>query len=80
MFEDLETGRSFYVDPAVEREQYRARFDEHHRALTKLCNDQGTDLVKWTTDRPLVECLIEYMQARMRRGRTVMRRAPGGQR
>ncbi|MEE8469498.1 MAG: DUF58 domain-containing protein [Planctomycetota bacterium] len=80
MFEDLETGRSFYVDPALERERYRERFDEHQRALMRLCNEQGTDLVLWTTDRPLVECLIEYMQARMRRGRAVMRRAPGGRR
>jgi len=80
IFEDLESGRSFYVDPAVERDQYRERFDEHRRALERLCKEQGTDLIHWTTDRPLVECLIEYMQARMRRGRAVMRRAPGGQR
>lgn len=78
MFEDLETGKSFYVDPAVEREQYRERFDEHRRELTRLCNEQGTDLVHWTTDRPLVECLMEFLQARMRRGRAVRRRTQGG--
>lgn len=74
-FEDLETGRSFYVDPALARDEYRARFKEHQDGLERLCSEHGADLVPWTTDRPLVDSLYEYLQARQRRGRTVLRRA-----
>lgn len=79
-FEDLETGGSFYVDPAQAGDEYRARFAEHQRGLEELCNGHGADLVHWTTDRPLVDSLYEYLQARLRRGRTVLRRAGAGPR
>ena len=80
LFEDLETGKTFYVDPATAGVEYRARFAEHQRGLEQIAGDQGIDLVQWTTDRPLVECLFEYVNARMRRGRTVLRRRSGGAR
>lgn len=79
-FEDLESGRTLYVDPALAREQYRARFGEHAAALEVLCRAAGVDLVTWITDRPLGDCLHEYLQARLRRGRTVRRRSVGGAR
>ena len=78
MFEDLESGRTLYVDPPVAAGEYRERFQGHARGLEELCNEHGVDLVPWTTDRPLVECLFEYMQARARRGRAVLRRSRGG--
>ena len=73
-FEDLETGRRFYVDPDLARADYRQRFAAHAQGLVELCNDHGVDLIRWTTDRPLVDALFEYLQARERRGRQVMRR------
>ena len=42
-----------------------------------IAADHGVDLVRWTTERPLVDCLHEYLQARARRGRSVMRRRRG---
>lgn len=75
LFEDLETGQTFYVDPQTARADYRERFDAHRSGLERLAGDHGVDLVPWTTDRPLVECLFEYVNARMRRGRSVLRRA-----
>lgn len=77
MFEDLESGRTLYVDARLAREQYQASFAAHARGLAELCNGHGVDLVTWTTDRPLVECLFEVLQARARRGRSVLRRAAG---
>ena len=77
MFEDAETGRSVYVDPAVARGPYRERFRAHQRGLEQIAAQHGVDLIQWTTDRPLVECLVEYVQARGRRGRTVLRRTAG---
>ena len=73
-FEDLETGQAFYVDPKLARADYSERFQEHQRGLERICSRHGIDLVPWTTDRPLVDSLYEYLQARQRRGRTVLRR------
>ncbi|MCP3914722.1 MAG: DUF58 domain-containing protein [bacterium] len=80
MFEDLESGKSFYVDPVHATSAYRERFQAHADALTRLAADHGVDLVPWTTDRPLMDCLYEYLQARGRRGRVVRRRTAWGAR
>ncbi len=80
LFEDLESGRTVYIDPKVARAEYRERFDAHRRGLERLAGDHSVDLVQWRTDRPLVECLFEYMNARMHRGRAVLRRAGQGRR
>ncbi len=80
MFEDLESGRTLYVDPANARESYLAGFEEHAQGLATLCREQSVDLVTWTTDRPLGDCLFEYLQARQRRGRAIMRRSGKGAR
>jgi len=79
-FEDLESGRSLYVDPVHVGRSYREAFRAHERGLAALAAEHGADLVPWRTDRPLVECLFEYLQARLRRGRSVLRRTARGRR
>ncbi|MFT4543042.1 MAG: hypothetical protein ACI841_001508 [Planctomycetota bacterium] len=78
-FEDLETGRKIYIDPSVARDSYREAFEEHRAGIADMCADHGVDLVDWATDRPLQECLVEFMQARMRRGRRTLHRPRGRQ-
>ena len=80
MFEDLESGRSLYVDPQTARDDYRRRFGEHGEQLATVCREQGVDLIDWPTSRPLGECLFDYLQARSRRGRSVRRRSGKGAR
>jgi uncharacterized protein (DUF58 family) len=73
MFQDLESGRQLYVDPAVARQQYLARFREHTAAIERICADLGIDLCETTTDRPLELALFDFLHARQRRRRHVAR-------
>ncbi len=74
MFVDLESGRRMYVDPREIRGQYLERFAEHSRIIQEICGGLGIDLSEFATDRPLELALHDFIQARMRRGRTVARR------
>ena len=74
MFVDLETGRRMYVDPQEIRDNYLQRFAEHARSLEQICGGLGIDLHELTTDQPLELALFDFIQARLRRGRTVARR------
>ena len=74
MFHDLETGRDVYVDPAVAREEYLRRFAEHSEGISRVCNALGIDLYRMTIDRPLELVLFDFLNARLRRGRQIIRR------
>jgi hypothetical protein len=73
MFRDLESGREVYIDPEATRQDYLRRFGEHSAAIEKICANLGIDLHQFTTDRPLELSLFDYLHARQRRGRQVMR-------
>lgn len=75
MFVDAETGRELYVDPQLSRQRYREKFATHADELSATCNRLGVDLLTLTTDRPLEMALFDFLSARVRRGRTVARRA-----
>ncbi len=78
MFHDLESGRDVYVDPDVAREDYLRRFGEHSRAIEATCGRLGIDCYQITTDRPLELALFDFLSARMRRGRQILRRGLKG--
>jgi uncharacterized protein (DUF58 family) len=64
IFEDLESGRRLFVDPQAVSKSYRRNFSQHAEALGAICRRQGVDLVTITTDRPLDESLLEFVQLR----------------
>ncbi|MFH1918989.1 MAG: DUF58 domain-containing protein [Planctomycetota bacterium] len=74
MFSDLESGRDLYVDPAAVRKEYLERFGEHASRIRRACNTLGIDLYEMTTDRPLELVLLDFLNARLRRGRQIARR------
>ncbi len=78
MFHDLESGRDIYVDPEVAREDYQRRFAEHSTAIEQTCGRLGIDYYHFTTDRPLELALFDFLSARMRRGRQILRRGLAG--
>jgi uncharacterized protein (DUF58 family) len=81
IFQDAESGREMYVDPDSVRRQYRARFDEHADAIRRTCADLGIDLRVLSTDQPLESALFDFLSARQRFNRLlVRRRAAGGPR
>jgi uncharacterized protein (DUF58 family) len=74
MFSDMESGRHLYVDPSAARDRYLRRFREHASAVRQACNNLGIDLYPMTIDRPLELALLDFLKARLHRGRQVARR------
>lgn len=77
MFWDAESGRELYIDPALARRQYQAKFAEHAASLKDVCQRLGVDLYDLPTNKPLEQALFDLLHARMRRGRVVARRQGG---
>ena len=75
MFEDIETGRQLYIDPAAARADYQRRFGEHSAAVKTACLDFGIEFAQLTIDRPLELALFDLLQVRSRRSRRRVRRA-----
>lgn len=65
IFEDLESGRELYVDPAAARAEYLRRFSGHAASLTALCGELGIDLHLLRTDGPLELALFDFLRARL---------------
>jgi uncharacterized protein (DUF58 family) len=83
IFEDVETGRSLYLDPAVARAEYVKKLDAHCAALRASCRKLGIGYHLLAADQPLELALFEFLQERMTRGRQFRpagRQTPGGAR
>jgi uncharacterized protein (DUF58 family) len=78
LFVDLESGRELWIDPAVARQHYRRRFEQHQAELLQLCRDLGIDLYDLATSTPLDRALFDLLDARQRRARSVARRQSSG--
>jgi uncharacterized protein (DUF58 family) len=66
-FEDVESGRRLYIDPAAARQSYQARLHAHLDAVATICAHLGIDHHRFTTDRPLEMALFDYLSGRPRR-------------
>ncbi len=80
IFQDVESGRDLYVDPSTARESYLQRFRAHETAIKQACSSLGIDYYQFTTDRPLELALFDFLSARMRRGRKILRQNPTARR
>jgi uncharacterized protein (DUF58 family) len=76
IFQDAESGRELYVDPAAVREEYAARFAAHEATLRRTCQDHGIELQQVLTDEPLESALFEFLRARQRFQRFLLKRRP----
>jgi uncharacterized protein (DUF58 family) len=76
MFQDVESGRELYIDPAAARAGYLDRFGRHAAELERACADQGIDFQVITTDRALELVLFDLLKARLRRASSPGRRRP----
>lgn len=76
VFEDVESARTLYIDPAAARAGYLQKFQAHTDALRAICQKLGISYQQLSTARPLELSLFEFVQGRMRGGRQV-RRARG---
>jgi uncharacterized protein (DUF58 family) len=69
LFEDLESRRTVYIDPAVARKEYLPKIEAHCAAVRATCEKLGIGYHRLATEQPLELALFEFVQGRMRRGR-----------
>lgn len=78
LFEDTESGRKLFVEPASVRQEYLRRLEAHCQQLRDTCARLGAACYRLETTQPLDSVLRDALQERMRRGRRVRRaRVPG---
>ncbi len=68
VFEDVESARRVFVDPATARREYLAKIEAHGAAVRATCQKLGISHHRIATDQPLDLALFEFLQARQRRG------------
>jgi len=73
MFEDAESGRTLFIDPAFARKEYLRNLEQHGARLRSACQKLGVGCHHLATDRPLELALFDFLRQRMQRGRTVKR-------
>ncbi len=73
VFQDLESGRDLFVDPAQIRKDYLHRLQAHNLAAQAMCQKLGIAYYRFGTDRPLELALFEFLRERMHRGKKLKR-------
>lgn len=74
-FEDLETGRDLFIDPATARADYRRRLEAHLEAVKAIAQRLGLTHTQIDTAQPLELALFDFLKARANRGKIVRRKA-----
>lgn len=74
LFEDMESGREVFVDPAEAKQDYSRKLKTHSQEIVNVCSRLGIDYYDFTTDRPLELGLFDFLAAREKRGRRIMTR------
>lgn len=77
VLEDVETGRTLFVDPARARAEYRRRLEAHCELLATTCHDLGLGCHRLDTRRPLELALLDFLRERRQRGKAVRRARHG---
>ena len=67
MFEDVESGRTLFIDPGAARKEYLRKLEEHSSALRSACQRLGIAFHRLATDRPLELALFDFLRERMQR-------------
>lgn len=73
LFEDLETGKTLYIDPRSAREEYKRRFDGHSRSVQSVCQRLGIAYQCLQSDRPLELALFDFLREHMQNRRKLKR-------
>jgi uncharacterized protein (DUF58 family) len=67
MFEDLESGRTLFIDPNAAKKQYLQQLERHCANLRATCQRLGIACHTLATDRPLELALFDFLRERMQR-------------
>jgi len=69
MFQDLESGRTFYVDPLSAKKEYQRRREGHCARVRDTCQRLGAPCLRLSTNQPLEFALFDFLRERMQRRR-----------
>lgn len=75
-FEDLESGRTVFVDPVASRTRYQERLEAHTRNLQRICQRLGIAWQRVLTREPLEQALFEFLRMRAQARRSTARFSP----
>jgi uncharacterized protein (DUF58 family) len=78
LFQDVESGRDFYIDPDAARAEYQRRLHAHGAEIERICQKLGIAFHRVVTSRPLDLALLDFLRGRVRRGRLIRRRSQRG--
>lgn len=78
LFEDLESGRTLFVDPQAARAGYTQKLEAHRRAVRETCQKLGASFHPLATDRPLELALFDFLRERTLRRHVARARNGGG--
>src|SRR5437660_701073 len=73
MFQDMESGRTLFIDPAAARKDYARNIEAHCAALRAVCQRLGIACHRLSTERPLELALFDFLRERMQRRRSATR-------
>ena len=73
MFQDLESGRTLFIDPVAARKEYVRNLEAHTTALRAACQRLGIAFHRLGTDRALELVLFDFLRERMQRSRRTNR-------
>ena len=74
LFEDIESGRSRYVDPPAAQAAYKRKLTTHLDRVGAICRSLGIDYHLFATDRPFDLALLDFLQDRMHRRKRARRK------
>lgn len=73
MFEDIESGRTLFIDPDAARDKYRKNFNQHQERLQLACGKLGATFHLLRTDQALELVLFDFLRDRVGKRRIVRR-------
>lgn len=68
LFQDAESGRELYVDPATARDTYMRRLEAHIDGIRTTCDRLGITYRQFATDEPLEIAMGEFLRSRQHKG------------
>jgi uncharacterized protein (DUF58 family) len=78
LFQDVESGRDFYIDPDMARAEYQRRLQAHVVEIEGVCRKLGCAFYRVLTSRPMDLALLDFLRSRARRSRLIRRRSQPG--
>lgn len=70
MYQDVETGRQLFIDPATARHGYLKKLESHNATARAACQRLGISYRRFSTDRPLELALFDFLRERTQRSKT----------